>query len=164
MTKSFNQTYVPDGWIRTSREDLNDPQRASWPEVMRFDDNFFDMSIEVWGDLRDVGYDEALTLKFTHGNNEITLCEETSYGPRRLIEPLSEIHSQGDTTKERMYTMKVVDHETNSVAYYDVKLARVEIEKKEDKELQEKRLEVIEELDDEDENPFNVKFDTPENN
>lgn len=62
-----------------------------------------------------------------------------------------------------MYTLKVVDHETNSVAYYDVKLARVEIGKKEDKGLQEKRLEVIEELDDdEDENPFDTKFDDAE--
>ena len=162
MTKSFNQTYVPDGWIRTSREDPNNPQRASWPEVVRLDGNFFDMSIEALGDLRDVGYDEALTLKFTHGNCEITLCEETSYGPRRLIEPLSEIRSQGGSMKERMYTLKVADHETNSVAYYDVKLARVEIEKKEDKGLQEKRLEVIEELDDEDENPFDTKFDEAE--
>ena len=59
--------------------------------------------------------------------------------------------------------MKVVDHETNSVAYYDVKLARVEIEKKEDKELQEKRLEVIEELDDEeDDNPLDIEFDDAE--
>ena len=48
--------------------------------------------------------------------------------------------------------------------YYDVKLARVEVEKKEETVTEDKslgeHLEVIAELDDE--NPFNTEFDIPE--
>ena len=49
--------------------------------------------------------------------------------------------------------------------YYDVKLARVEVEKKEKTVTEDKllgeHLEVITKLDDDD-NPFNTEFDIPE--
>lgn len=66
--------------------------------------------------------------------------------------------------KEYTYLLKVIDHTTNSVMYYDVKLARVEVEKKEETGTEDKslgeHLEVITKLDDE--NPFNTEFDIPE--
>ena len=55
----------------------------------------------------------------------------------------------------------MVDKETRSTMYYDVKLARVEIEKKEDSGPLGEHLEVIGKLYDEDENPFGTEFDDP---
>lgn len=68
--------------------------------------------------------------------------------------------------KEFTYLLKVIDHATNSIMYYDVNLARVEIAKAkeivtDDGSLSE-HLEVITKLDDEDDNPFNTEFDIPE--
>ena len=65
--------------------------------------------------------------------------------------------------KEHEYELKVLDHETKSTMYYETKLVRVEVEKDEEKttnvEPLEEHMEVIAELDDEDENPFQIEFE-----
>ena len=99
-----------------------------------------------------------LILNFIYGNNEISLLQESDCIKRKSIID-DEIEAGG---KEFTYLLKVIDHTTNSVMYYDVKLARVEVEKKEktiEDETLSEHLEVITVYDEDEEDPFNINFE-----
>ena len=101
---------------------------------------------------------EQFILNFSHKNNEISLVEEAGLIKRASI--LDDQIEKGG--KEFTYLLKVIDHNTNTTMYYDVKLARVEMEKSEG-EMEEKEnklgehLEVIAAYDEE--NPFDIDFE-----
>lgn len=103
-----------------------------------------------------------LILNFIYGNNEISLVQESDCIKRKSIVN-DEVEADG---KEFTYLLKVIDHATNSIMYYNVNLARVEIAKTEeivtDDDLLSEHLEVIAELDDEDDNPFETEFGDPQ--
>ena len=126
------------------------------------EENIFDLSVLVStkNDEEPNNEKHQLVLNFIYGNNEISLVQESDCIKRESIVD-DEVETGG---KEFTYLLKVIDHTTNSVMYYDVKLARVEIEKKEETGAEDKllgeHLEVITKLGDE--NPFNTEFDIPE--
>ena len=160
--KCINEVFVPTGWNVTTEETAQNLSRPSWPLVTTTEENIFDLSVLVStkNDEEPNNEKHQLILNFIYGNNEISLVQESNCIKRESIVD-DEVETGG---KEFTYLFKVIDHTTNSVMYYDVKLARVEVEKKEeivteDKSLG-KHLEVIAELDDE--NPFNTEFDIPE--
>ena len=100
-------------------------------------------------------------MNYTHKNNEISLVEETGLMKRSSI--LDDENEKGG--QEFTYLLKVIDHNTNTTMYYDVKLARVELEKNGNVDINNEdslcqHLEVIAKLDDE--NPFDAEFDEPE--
>ena len=103
-----------------------------------------------------------LILNFIYGNNEISLVQESDCIKRKSIVN-DEVEADG---KEFTYLLKVIDHATNSIMYYDVNLARVEIAKTEeivtDDDLLSEHLEGIAELDEEDDNPFEKEFGDPQ--
>ena len=163
--KSINEIFVPSGWVRTTKEVSSNPIRASWPDVANLDSNIFDLSIITHSNVEDelLDCDEKLSLFFVSGNNEVMLSEETSYSPRQLVDDQKENINESGTIKEKIYSLKVYDRDTKSTMFYDVKLARVEMEKevlgfKDDGSLSE-HLEVIAKLDDD--NPFDTDFDEP---
>ena len=127
---------------------------------MKVDENLFNLSIETntEGDEDNQYLKEKFCLFFTHENNEMVLVEDTCYGTKESFDIQNEKVVEGGLVKERTYMLKVVDKETKSTMYYDVKLARVEIEK--DNDSLSEHLEVIAKLDDE--NPFDTEFDDPE--
>ena len=160
----YNDIYVPNGWNKTSKIVPYNPARSSWPEVSNTNENIFDLSIVTLSKIEDglMDCDEKLTLFFVHQDNEIMLIEETSYKPTQLVDDQKENINEGGTIKEKTYLLKVYDRETKSTMFYDVKLARVELEKdmkidvEEENQLSE-RLEVIAKLDDD--NPFDTEFE-----
>ena len=161
--KCINEVFVPTGWNVTTEEAAQNLSRPSWPLVTTTEENIFDLSVLVStkNDEEPNNEKHQLVLNFIYGNNEISLVQESDCIKRESIVD-GEVETGG---KEFTYLLKVSDHTTNSVMYYDVKLARVEVEKKEatvteDKSLGE-HLEVITKLDDGD-NPFNTEFDIPE--
>lgn len=164
--KSINEIFVPSSWVRTTKEVSSNPIRASWPDVANLDSNIFDLSIITYSNVEDdlLDCDEKLSLFFVSGNNEIMLSEETSYSPKQLVDDQKENINESGTVKEKTYSLKVYDRDTKSTMYYDVKLARVEMEKvkasgfRDDGSLSE-HLEVIAKLDDD--NPFDTDFDEP---
>ena len=110
------------------------------------------MKKDIKEDLTDGG--GSLLLTFTHNNNEIMLFEETEH--------LSKQNTNNDgNVSEFKYLLKVFDHDTNSIMYYETKLMRVEIAKCDDeRDNLSEHLEVIAVLDDE--NPFDTDFEIPE--
>ena len=160
--KCINEVFVPTGWNVTTEETAQNLSRPSWPLVTTTEENIFDLSVLVntKNDEEPNNEKHQLVLNFIYGNNEISLVQESDCIKRESIVD-DEVETGG---KEYTYLLKVIDHTTNSVMYYDVKLARVEVEKKEETVTEDKslgeRLEVIAELDDE--NPFNTEFDIPE--
>ena len=160
--KCINEVFVPTGWNVTTEETAQNLSRPSWPLVTTTEENIFDLSVLVStkNDEEPNNEKHQLVLNFIYGNNEISLVQESDCIKRESIVD-DEVETGG---KEFTYLFKVIDHTTNSVMYYDVKLARVEVEKKEETVTEDKslgeRLEVIAELDDE--NPFNTEFDIPE--
>ena len=160
--KCINEVFVPTGWNVTTEETAQNLSRPSWPLVTTTEENIFDLSVLVStkNDEEPNNEKHQLVLNFIYGNNEISLVQESNCIKRESIVD-DEVETGG---KEFTYLLKVIDHTTNSVMYYDVKLARVEVEKKEETVTEDKslgeRLEVIAELDDE--NPFNTEFDIPE--
>ena len=160
--KCINEVFVPTGWNVTTEETAQNLSRPSWPLVTTTEENIFDLSVLVStkNDEEPNNEKHQLVLNFIYGNNEISLVQESNCIKRESIVD-DEVETGG---KEFTYLFKVIDHTTNSVMYYDVKLARVEVEKKEETVTEDKslgeRLEVIAELDDE--NPFNTEFDIPE--
>jgi len=134
--------------------------------VANLGSNIFDLSIITYSNVEDdlLDCDEKLSLFFVSGNNEIMLSEETSYSPKQLVDDQKENINESGTVKEKTYSLKVYDRDTKSTMYYDVKLARVEMEKekasgfRDDGSLSE-HLEVIAKLDDD--NPFDTDFDEP---
>ena len=162
--KCINEVFVPTGWNVTTEETAQNLSRPSWPLVTTTEENIFDLSVLVStkNDEEPNNEKHQLVLNFIYGNNEISLVQESDCIKRKSIID-DEVEASG---KEFTYLLKVIDHTTNSIMYYDVKLARVEVEKKkeiavEDNSLSE-HLEVIAKLDDEDDNPFNTEFDIPE--
>ena len=162
----YNEIYVPTGWNKTSKIIPYNPARSVWPEVSNIKDNIFDLSIITYNKIEDdlMDCDEQLTLFFVHGNNEIVLREDTSYTPRQLVDDQKENINESGTIKEKTYLLTVVDKETKATMYYDVKLARVEMEKSEEVKIENtdslsEHLEVIAKLDDD--NPFDTDFDEP---
>jgi hypothetical protein len=133
--------------------------------VSNTNENIFNLSIVTYNKIEDdlLDCDETLTLFFARQSNDITLIEETSYKPRQLVDDQKENINESGTVKEKTYLLKVFDRETRSTMFYDVKLARVELEKDVpvagDGSLSE-HLEVIAKLDDDD-NPFDTDFDDP---
>lgn len=161
--KCINEVFVPTGWNVTTEETAQNLSRPSWPLVTTTEENIFDLSVLVStkNDEEPNNEKHQLVLNFIYGNNEISLVQESECIKRESIVD-DEVETGG---KEFTYLLKVIDHTTNSVMYYDVKLARVEVEKKEDTGAEDRslgeRLEVITKLDDGD-NPFNTEFDIPE--
>ena len=160
----FNEIYVPNGWNKTSKIVPYNPLRSSWPEVSNTKENIFDLSIVTYSKLEDdlIDCDENLTLFFVHQSNEIMLIEETSCKPRQLVNDQKENIGESGTVKEKTYSLKVYDRETKSTMFYDVKLARVELEKDitsgvEENDSLSEHLEVIAKLDDD--NPFDTEFE-----
>ena len=161
--KSYCEIYVPDGWAKTTKETPDYLARSSWPQVEKINDNAFDLTIltNVKEEDDPSNNKEQLILNFTHKNNEISLVEETGVIKRSSILD-NEIEKGG---QEFTYLLKVIDHNTNTTMYYDVKLARVEMEKNKNTEINsenslDEHLEVIAKLDDD--NPFDTEFDEPE--
>ena len=161
--KCFNEVFVPSGWIITTNEAPQNLSSTAWPQVQETCENVFDLTIltNTKNDEEPNSEKHQLILNFIYGNNEISLVQESDCIKRESIVD-DEVETGG---KEYTYLLKVIDHTTNSVMYYDVKLARVEVEKKEKTVTEDKllgeHLEVITKLDDGD-NPFNTEFDTPE--
>lgn len=162
--KCINEVFVPTGWNVTTEESAQNLSRPSWPLVTTTEENIFDLTVLVntKNDEEPNNEKRQLILNFTYGNNEISLVQESDCIKRKSIID-DEAESSG---KEFTYLLKVIDHTTNSIMYYDVKLARVEVEKKEEIAVEDnslsEHLEVIAKLDDEDDNPFNTEFDIPE--
>ena len=161
--KCFNEVFVPSGWIITTNEAPQNLSSTAWPQVQETCENVFDLTIltNTKNDEEPNSEKHQLILNFIYGNNEISLVQESDCIKRESIVD-DEVETGG---KEFTYLFKVIDHTTNSVMYYDVKLARVEVEKKEKTVTEDKllgeHLEVITKLDDGD-NPFNTEFDIPE--
>ena len=161
----YNEIYIPNGWNKTSNLVPNNPARSSWPEVSNVTENIFNLSIVTYNKIEDdlLDCDETLALFFAYQNDDITLIEKTSYKPRQLVDDQKENINESGTVKEKTYLLKVFDRDTKSAMFYDVKLARVELEKNVpvacDDSLSE-HLEVIAKLDNDD-NPFNTDFDDP---
>ena len=161
--KCFNEVFVPSGWIITTNEAPQNLSSTAWPQVQETCENVFDLTIltNTKNDEEPNSEKHQLILNFIYGNNEISLVQESDCIKRESIVD-DEVETGG---KEFTYLLKVIDHTTNSVMYYDVKLARVEVEKKEKTVTEDKllgeHLEVITKLDDGD-NPFNTEFDIPE--
>ncbi len=160
----YNEIYVPNGWNKTSIIAPYNPARFAWPEVSNTKENIFDLSIVTFSKIEDdlMDCDEKLTLFFVHQDNEIMLIEETSYKPTKLVDDQKENTNEGGTIKEKTYLLKVYDRETKSAMFYDVKLARVELEKElkigvEEENPLSEHLEVIAKLDDD--NPFGTEFE-----
>ena len=161
--KCINEVFVPTGWNVTTEETAQNLSRPSWPLVTTTEENIFDLTVSVntKNDEEPNNEKHQLILNFIYGNNEISLVQESDCIKRKSITG-DEVDASG---KEFTYLLKVIDHTTNSIMYYDVKLARVEVEKKEKTVTEDKllgeHLEVITKLDDGD-NPFNTEFDIPE--
>ena len=160
--KSYCEVYVPSGWVKTVKETPQYLARSSWPQVEKINDNVFDLTVltNVKEDDDPSNIKEQFILNCTHKNNEISLVEETGLMKRSSIVD-DEVEKSG---QEFTYLLKVIDHNTNTTMYYDVKLARVEMEKNEINEVSNddslsEHLEVIAKLDDE--NPFDTEFDEP---
>lgn len=124
---TFNEIYVPTTWTKTSKEVAANVMRSSWVDVENIDENYFNLSIVKYSEVKDdqLDCDEKLTLFFESGNNEICLEEETSNTPRQ-------VNDKEKTVRDKTYMLKVYDKETKATMYYDVVLARVELEKKGD--------------------------------
>ena len=158
--KCFNEVFVPSGWIITTNEVPQNLSRTAWPQVQETSENVFDLTIltNTKNDDDTINETHQLILNFIYGNNEISLVQESGLMRRKSIVD-DEVETGG---KEFTYLLKVIDHATNSVMYYDVKLARVEVEKKEktieDDTLSE-HLEVITVYDEDEEDPFNIDFE-----
>lgn len=161
--KCIKEVFVPTGWNVTTEETAQNLSHPSWPLVTTTEENIFDLSVLVStkNDEEPNNEKHQLVLNFIYGNNEISLVQESDCIKRESIVD-DEVETGG---KEFTYLFKVIDHTTNSVMYYDVKLARVEVENKEktvtEGKLLGEHLEVITKLDDDD-NPFNTEFDIPE--
>ena len=162
--KCINEVFVPTGWNVTTEETAQNLSRPSWPLVTTTEENIFDLSVLVntKNDEEPNNEKHQLILNFIYGNNEISLVQESDCIKRKSIVN-DEVEAGG---KEFTYLLKVIDHATNSIMYYDVNLARVEIAKTEeivtDDDLLSEHLEVIAELDDEDDNPFETEFGDPQ--
>ena len=162
--KCINEVFVPTGWNVTTEETAQNLSRPSWPLVTTTEENIFDLSVLVStkNDEEPNNEKHQLVLNFIYGNNEISLVQESDCIKRKSIVN-DEVEADG---KEFTYLLKVIDHATNSIMYYDVNLARVEIAKTEeivtDDDLLSEHLEVIAELDDEDDNPFETEFGDPQ--
>ena len=108
--------------------------------------------------------DENIVINYSYKNNEITFIEEVRQIPNQLVDDDKENIVEDNASKEFSYLLKVVDHKTKATMYYDVKLARVEIAKSEEKPITgndviNEKLEVIAALDED--NPFSTEFETP---
>ena len=162
--KCINEVFVPTGWNVTTEETAQNLSRPAWPLVTTTEENIFDLSVLVntKNDEEPNNEKHQLILNFIYGNNEISLVQESDCIKRKSIVN-DEVEADG---KEFTYLLKVIDHATNSIMYYDVNLARVEIAKTEeivtDDDLLSEHLEVIAELDDEDDNPFETEFGDPQ--
>ena len=162
--KCINEVFVPTGWNVTTEETAQNLSRPAWPLVTTTEENIFDLSVLVntKNDEEPNSEKHQLILNFIYGNNEISLVQESDCIKRKSIVN-DEVEADG---KEFTYLLKVIDHATNSIMYYDVNLARVEIAKTEeivtDDDLLSEHLEVIAELDDEDDNPFETEFGDPQ--
>ena len=162
--KCFNEVFVPSGWIITTNEAPQNLSSTAWPQVQETCENVFDLTIltNTKNDEEPNSEKHQLILNFIYGNNEISLVQESDCIKRKSIVN-DEVEADG---KEFTYLLKVIDHATNSIMYYDVNLARVEIAKTEeivtDDDLLSEHLEVIAELDDEDHNPFETEFGDPQ--
>ena len=160
--RSFSEIYVPSSWTWTTEETPQNQLNTPWPRLGGINENLFDLSVLINSKL-DSESDtskEQFIVNLTYKNNEISLVQETEPTRRKSI--IDDDISTGG--KDFSYLLKVIDHETNAVMYYDIKLARVEVEKKimPTDELLDEHLEVITEIDWENDNPFETEFDTPE--
>lgn len=158
--KCFNEVFVPSGWIIRTNEAPQNLSSTAWPQVQETSENVFDLTIltNTKNDEETKSEKHQLILNFIYGNNEISLLQESDCIKRKSIID-DEIEAGG---KEFTYLLKVIDHTTNSVMYYDVKLARVEVEKKEktiEDETLSEHLEVITVYDEDEEDPFNINFE-----
>ena len=162
--KCTKDVFVPTGWIVTTEETAQNLSRSSWPLITTTEENIFDLTIltNTKNDEDPINEKHQLILNFIYGNNEISLVQESGLMKRKSIVN-DEVEAGG---KEFTYLLKVIDHATNSIMYYDVNLARVEVAKNEkvvtDDDSLSEHLEVIAKLDDEDDNPFNTEFDNPQ--
>lgn len=167
---SFNEIYIPTGWVKKKELIPDNPIRSSTPEIELYEDNVFDLWITADNKIEDdlLNCDEKLVLGFTHENNEIILSEETKYTPKQLVDDEKENINESGTVKERTYLLIVKDKDTKSTMYYDIKLARVELEKKTENNNEENNslsedLEVIAVYDEDEENPFDTEFEDAKN-
>ena len=158
--RNYSEVYVPNGWIKTTEEIPDNPARSSWPEIEGVESNVFDLTIVVneKANIDPMKIKEQLILNYTYGNNEVSLVQETGLVKRKSI-----VNDELDLGgREYSYLLKVVNHETNATMYYDVKLARVEMEKKEEIESDDdslaEHIEVIAPLDEDEDDPFDTDF------
>ena len=157
---TYNETYVPITWTKTSKEVAKNVMRSSWENEENINENIFNLSIVKYSEMQDSlsNGSERLLLFFTSGNNEICLEEEVSNSPRK-------IGDKEKTISDKSYMLKVYDRETKAIMYYNTVLARVELEKKEDGVSDGsliEDLEVIAVYDEDEENPFDTEFNEPE--
>lgn len=165
---SYKETFVPTSWERTTLIAPSNPTRSSWPEVENVEQNIFNLSIVTENKIDDdlVDCNERLVLFFVHDNNEMYLTEETTLTPRQLVDDKPKNANTSGSIREKTYMLKVVDNDTKSIMYYDVKLARVEMLKLSEEPATEETsisedLEVIAVYDEDEENPFDTEFEDP---
>ena len=165
----YNERYLPNGWTRTVEEIAENKDRVSWPTVEEINDNLFRLAVDIKtniDDLPDQSW-EDFALNFTYDNNEIWLTQRKEYYSKDGSDRYRIVNDR-DKGKEFTYKLIVYDHSTDAMMYYKVSLERVEVGKEADtgqasnvsSSLNEKYLEVIAPLDDEEEdNPFNINFE-----
>ena len=166
----YNERYIPNGWTRTVEEIAQNRDRVSWPIVEEINDNLFRLAVDIGTNIDDSPEQswEDFSLNFTYDNNEILLTQRKEYYSKDGSDKYRVVNDK-NKGKEFTYKLVVYDHSTNAVMYYKVNLERVEVGKETNNEqttniknpLNEKILEVIAPLDDEEdeENPFNTDFE-----
>lgn len=160
----FSERYLPNGWTRTVEEISSNLERLSWPVVEEINDNIFGLAVDIETNLDDEPTKswEDVLLSFKYENNEIYLTQHKSYFYKDKNDGLK-IFNENNNGKEFVYKLKVVDNSTGSIMYYKFNLERVEvgqrIVKEVKKDLFDEHLEVIARLDDDEDNPFDTKFE-----
>ena len=162
-----SEVFVPTSWTKTTTIVPNNPDRESWPEVININKNVFDLSVMVNNEIEEdlLDCDENIIINYNYMNNEIFFIEKMRQSPRQLVDDEKENIVEDSNCREFTYLLQVIDHEAKATMYYDVKLARVEIAKDEEKKpisnsgVVNEDLEVIADLDED--NPFITEFDTP---
>ena len=163
----YNERFLPNGWVRTVEEVVNNNfERNYWPTIEQIDCNLFNLSVDINTKIDDEAFKsyEDSVLNFRLDNNDITLIQRKRYVEREPIE--LKVPSVEEKGKEFIYELKVVDRSTQAIMYYKVNLERVEINKPIGDDLKPREinedLDVIGPLDEDDDNPFETEFEAPE--
>ena len=162
-----SERYLPNGWTRTVEEIAQNEDRVSWPTIEDINDNLFQLAIDIETHIDDLPSKskEELILSFAYGNNEIILVQQKSCFSREPGKLDYKVLDERDKGQQYSYSLEIIDHNTNSIMYFEPKLQRVEIAKpriEAEKPLFNEDLEVIAQIDDDEDNPFETQFEDAE--